>query len=221
MSDFLPKTYPPVHKHRAGIALAIVLGVASAMQVGALGASKATGLLGVSKKSVDQILGDGQALVSALFNEASSDSHSGGIGSTHAYRTRVGYLHDRSCYAFFMKKTGEAFHPVEVFGLLYLCANRADWREIGIGDDVAFIYRATDPKGRATGRTYLATLADTGNKLFVYSPEWRPDFDRDLWITPDEAPVHRGQNPAAGSFEQTLNRLARGKARRGSAAATG
>jgi hypothetical protein len=90
-----------------------------------------------------------------------------------------------------MKKTGEAFQPIEVVGLLHLCANRSDWRDIDLGGVGSLFYRATNPKGVATGQTYLATLDDTARRLFVYSPEWRPDFNRELWITPDEAPVHR------------------------------
>jgi hypothetical protein len=100
-----------------------------------------------------------------------------------------------------MKKTGEMFNPVEVFGLLYLCANRAEWREHEVesyngNSDRLLIYRETDPKGKAAGQTYLATLDDSACRLFVYSPEWRPDFNRELWINPDEAPVHREAEPA-------------------------
>ncbi len=181
------------HKQRATIAAAWLLGIAALLLPSAYGGA-ATELLGTDKKSVSRILGDGQELASGLFNEESSASHSGGIGSTHAYRTRVGYLGGDSCYAFFMKKTGESFNPIEVFGLLYLCANRAQWRELEVdGSTVGFIYRADNPKGKgkSAGRTYLATIDDSASKLFVYSPEWRPDFNRELWITPDEAPVHR------------------------------
>ena len=171
----------------------IVGAVALLHQGAAIGA--APELLGASEKSVGRILGDGQALEGVLFNEESSESHSGGIGSTHAYRARVGYIGGRCCYAFFMKKTGESFNPAEVMGLLYLCADRAEWRAVDVGDGSgavggALIHRPTSSKGGAAGQTYLAILDADPGKLIVYSPEWRPDFDRELWITPDEAPVH-------------------------------
>ncbi len=178
-------------KRRAGIAAALLLGFAGLPQPAAHAGSSE--LLGASRKSVSKILGDGQPLENALFNEESSEHHSGGIGSTHAYRTRIGYLGDRSCYAFFMKKTGETFDPVEVIGLLYLCASRAEWRELEVHGQIAgFIHQPKNSKGLP----YLATLDDSAHRLFVYSPRWRPDFDRELWITPDEAPVHGKTEPA-------------------------
>ena len=206
-----PKSNFPFHEHRAGIAV-LLIAVAGLLQSAANGGSQAPELLGASKKSVSQVLGEGQPLVSGLFNEEASESHSGGIGSTHAYRTRIGYLGGRSCYAFFMKKTGETFNPIEVIGLLYLCANHAEWRElevknyVGVSESV-FVYQATNSKGTTTGRTHLATLDETARRLFVYSPEWRPDFNRELWITPDEAPVHRDAEPEAVTGKQPRRRL--------------
>ncbi len=196
MSRF-SKTHSSFHGRRAGIVGALFLALAGQLPTVTYGGSQdrqgpVPELLGADKKSVARILGDGEPLVGGLFNEKSSEIHAGGIGSTHAYRTRIGYLEDRSCYAFFMKKTGEAFNPIEVIGLLSLCAHRAEWRELKVGSrEVGFIYRAADPKGKAGDRTYLATLDESACKLFVYSPTWRPDFNRDLWTTPDEAPVHR------------------------------
>jgi hypothetical protein len=201
------------HQRRASLAGAVITGVAGLL-LSEVQAEPASELLGAAKKSVRQLLGEGQPLEGRLFNEESSDSHSGGIGSTHAHRVRIGYFGGRSCYAFFMKKTGETFNPIEVSGLLYLCASHAEWRELEAGGGmVGYFYRADQPKGKGAGPTYLATLDETGGRLFVYAPQWRPDFDRELWITPDEAPVHReaermlpkgGRPRPSGSKQSTL-----------------
>ena len=198
------RPYLPIPSFRptALIAGALALGLTAVGRSGAQAASAAE-LLGSNQKSVHRILGEGQDLA-GLFNEESSESHSGGIGSTHGYRTRVGYIGGRSCYVFFMKKTGESFNPVEVFGLLYLCANQAEWGELQAHDSsVGFIYRQTPKKGKGATRTYLATLTGSADQLVVYSPQWRPDFNRELWVHPDEAPVHR-QVPQAWSKGEVL-----------------
>ena len=198
------RPYLPIPSIRptALIAGALALGLTAVGRSGAQAASAAE-LLGSNQKSVHRILGEGQDLA-GLFNEESSESHSGGIGSTHGYRTRVGYIGGRSCYVFFMKKTGESFNPVEVFGLLYLCANQAEWGELQAHDSsVGFIYRQTPKKGKGATRTYLATLTGSADQLVVYSPQWRPDFNRELWVHPDEAPVHR-QVPQAWSKGEVL-----------------
>ncbi len=172
--------------------------LAAAVALGSPGRATAgtSELLGANEKQVRQVLGEGAPLDANLFNEETSRVYSGGIGSTEAYRVRVGYLRGRACYAFFMKKTGGRLSAVEVAGLLHLCAGGGEWQPVGSGRERYLAYRMEGGK-RGGGRTYLATQDEGHQRLFAYSPEWRPDFDRELWVTPDEAPVHRpARNPS-------------------------
>lgn len=163
-------------------------------------------LLSVERDRVVEVLGTGLNQLSRVANEDSSEIHSGAIGSSNAYRTRIGYLSGLSCYAIFVKKTGGTINPTEATGLLYLAAGSSAWAALPDADnnpaqESSYIYQVKSDEGAVAGQTLIARLQDGRRKLIVYSPEWRPDLEGDIKV---ESAIPGIDDAAAGAEAAAL-----------------